>query len=102
MSLLRLLTNVRVMGEDILTPTEAVATYYQWLNDDRIRFAPEPAGAEALWLSMMTGSLASGAAWTDAWLAAFATELQLTLVSFDSGIRRWMGFQTEILAQRIR
>jgi toxin-antitoxin system PIN domain toxin len=100
MSLLRLLTNSKVMGEDILTPAAAVATYHQWLSDDRVRFAPEPGGAEDLWLSMMSGRVESGATWTDAWLAAFAIELQLTLVSFDSGMRRWMHPQTEILPPR--
>jgi len=64
MSLLRLLTNSKVMAaEDLLTP-------------------------ESVWLALMTVPAAKGSVWTDAWLAAFALTQGVKLVSFDSGMRR--------------
>jgi len=38
MAFLRLLTNLKVMGEDILSPAEAIAVYRQLFSDERVRF----------------------------------------------------------------
>ena len=75
MSLLRLLTNSKVMAaEDLLTP-------------------------ESVWLALMTVPAARGSVWTDAWLAAFALTQRIKLVSFDSGMRRWAELQPEVLSR---
>ena len=42
MAFLRLLTNRKVMGEDMPSPAEAIAVYRQLLADERVRFEPEP------------------------------------------------------------
>jgi uncharacterized protein len=97
MALLRLLTNPKVMGTDILTPQDAIGVYRELRGDERVRYADEPSDAERLWLSMMTDPVARGSVWTDAWLAAFALAHRLRLVSFDAGMRRWPALQPEVL-----
>jgi uncharacterized protein len=97
MAFLRLLTNPKVMGEDILAPAEAIAVYRQLLADERVRFAPEPPNVENAWLSLMNISAASGSTWTDAYLAAFAIEADSRLISFDRGVRRWPRLAFELL-----
>jgi uncharacterized protein len=84
MAFLRLLTNRKVMGEDMLSPAEAIAVYRQLLADERVRFEPEPPNIENTWVSLMSISAASGSTWTDAYLAAFALEADSRLVSFES------------------
>ena len=95
--LLRLLTNPRVMSEDILSPAEAIAVYRQLFSDERVRFEAEPSNLENAWVSLMSMHSASGSTWTDAYLAAFATEAKFRLISFDRGMRRWPGLALELL-----
>jgi hypothetical protein len=97
MAFLRLLTNRKVMGEDTLSPAEAIAVYRQLLGDERVRFEPEPPNIENVWVSLMSMSAASGSTWTDAYLAAFALEAGSRLISFDRGMRRWPGLALELL-----
>jgi predicted nucleic acid-binding protein len=97
MSFLRLLTNPKVMGDDSLTPAGAVAVYRQLANDERVLFAPEPPNIENTWISLMSARTASGGAWTDAYLAAFAMEAGFRLISFDQGMRHWPALALEIL-----
>ena len=82
---------------DVLTPAVAIDIYFRIVDDDRIQFAGEPATTEQMWLSAMRVPAASGAAWTDAWLASFAIARGLTVVSFDVGMKRWAGDSTRIL-----
>ena len=97
MAFLRLLTNRKVMGEDMLSPAQAIAVYRQLLADERVRFEPEPPNIKNVWVSLMSMSAASGSAWTDAYLAAFALEADSRLISFDRGMRRWPGLALELL-----
>src|SRR5882757_4889141 len=99
MALLRLLTNPKVMGSDILTPADAVGVYQQLRSDERIRYAHEPVNVEELWLSLMTVPFANGSVWTDAWLAAFALAHGSRLVSFDAGMQRWATLEPEVLGR---
>jgi len=101
MSLLRLLTNRKVIGLDVLTPESAVTVYRELLADNRVTFAAEPMDVEHRWLSMMRMPAASGAAWTDSWLAAFAIELGAKLVSFDAGMGRWPALSSELLVGNV-
>ena len=97
MAFLRLLTNPKVMGEDVLKPAEAIVVYRQLLTDERLRFAPEPPNIETAWLSLMDINAATGSTWTDAYLAAFSLEADLRLISFDRAMRRWPGLALEVL-----
>ncbi|HVW87023.1 MAG TPA: TA system VapC family ribonuclease toxin [Bryobacteraceae bacterium] len=99
MALLRLLTNSKVMGTDILTPQQAIGVYRELRSDDRVHYAHEPAGIEELWMSLMTVPSAMGSVWTDAWLAAFALSHGSKLVSFDGGMRRWANLEPAVLGR---
>jgi predicted nucleic acid-binding protein len=87
-SLLRLLTNRRAMGQDVLYSAQAIDIYRALLADERISFAAEPDEIGELWPSLMSAPVSFGATWTDARLAAFAVCGKLRLVSFDSGMQR--------------
>ena len=96
MGLLRLLTNPAVMGEDVLTTSEARDRYRLLRRDWRITFAGEPLGLEPIWLDLMTSTPAARS-WTDAYLAAFAIGHGYQLVSFDRGFRRWRQLRFTLL-----
>ena len=89
--LLRLLTNIAVMGDETLTLRKAWAVYDRWLEDPRVDFCPEPRGIEAA-LRRATEPLASKPAskWIgDCWLLACACELRATLVTFDRALHEF-------------
>ena len=94
---LRLLTNPRVMSEDILSPAKAITVYGELFSDERVRFEAEPPNLESAWVSLMSMPNASGSTWTDGYLAAFAIEARFRLISFDRGMRRWPGLTLELL-----
>jgi len=86
--LLRLLTSRSVMGANVLRPTDAWKLYDTFYQDGRIRFAGEPVGIEGLWRKQSVGHSSGPNAWTDAYLAAFASATDLTVVTFDLGFAR--------------
>ena len=59
----------------------------------------EPANLENAWTSLMGMRMVSGNAWTDAYLAAFAIEAGLRMITFDQGMRKWPGLALELLSQ---
>jgi toxin-antitoxin system PIN domain toxin len=83
LSLLRLLTNHHVMGEDVLQPRLAWQVYDELRADPRVVFLPERAGFSEYW--RRTGDLISGGpnAWTDSYLAA----LRVTYGVHGSNVR---------------
>ncbi|MBV8865730.1 MAG: hypothetical protein JO210_10090 [Acidobacteriaceae bacterium] len=87
MGLLRLLTNVHVMGPDILDQNQSWKTYEQIRKDARIRFAEESPGLEFEWkvISSRKGT-AMGQLWTDAYLLAFSRVADMSLVTFDRAL----------------
>jgi hypothetical protein len=88
MSFLRLLTTEAVMGEDgVLTQAEAWKTYDRWFENERVCLLAEPPAIEPEFRSLSSHNRAAPKAWTDAYLAAFASGADLTLVSFDQGFR---------------
>lgn len=97
MAFLRLLTNGKVMGEDVLSPGNALAVYADLLTDERVRFLAEPNEVEKTWRSLMNVPAASGNAWTDAYLIAFAQEARLRLLTLDAGMRRWSSPAVQFL-----
>jgi toxin-antitoxin system PIN domain toxin len=81
MGLLRLLTNRKVMGEEVLTQQQAWNNYDQLHQDPHVAFLNEPGGLEEAWRSMSPAY-----SWTDAYLLAFAKARDLTLVTFDQAL----------------
>ena len=97
MGLLRLLTNIRVMEDDVLTPQRAIAVYQELRADERVEFIGEPAEAEERWLAMMSGPAASGSLWDGCVSGSGCRVRSLRIVSFDGGMRRWPISQPQIL-----
>ena len=95
--LLRLLTNVRVMGVDVLTAAKAWAIYDNLTSDARVTFAVEPPRVEAAWRSATKHPHSGPNFWTDAYLAAFAEAGDYTIVTFDRGFRRHRGVPLRLL-----
>jgi uncharacterized protein len=96
--LLRLLTNSRVMGADVLTAAKAWVTYDQLRSDVRVTFAVEPPRVENAWREATKHPHAGPNFWTDAYLAAFAESGDYTIVTFDRGFRRHRGVSVRLLA----
>ena len=87
LGLLRLLTTDAVMGDEAMTQPQAWAAYDRWHQDPRVEFADEPADVEARFRALTRLRQPATKDWADSYLAAFATVGQLTLVTFDRGLR---------------
>lgn len=88
LSFLRLITAEAVMGPDeVRTQEGAWAAYDRWLEDERISFLDEPPKLESFFRGLTSSRRAAPKAWTDSYLAAFASAAQLALVTFDHDFR---------------
>jgi toxin-antitoxin system PIN domain toxin len=97
LGVLRLLTNVRVMGGQRKTIEAAWAIYERLLSQAPIVFAPEPEETEAILAEYCRLGGASSRHWTDGYLAAFARAGGLTLATFDRDFRRYPHLQLQLL-----
>ena len=87
LGLLRLLTTEAVMGDEVMSQTQAWAAYDRWHQDPRIEFVDEPPQIETPFRAFTRLRHPATKDWADSYLAAFATVDQLTLVTFDRGLR---------------
>lgn len=93
LGLARLLSNVKVMGGDPLTPQSAWETCRTWLGDSRVIFAAEPRRCHITLDGYVVGSHVRPKTWPDAYLAAFASSGRMRLVSFDSDFSDFPNLQ---------
>jgi len=101
MGMLRLLTNRKVMGENILTPADAWRVYATLCDDDRVQYAEEPPHLEDRWREAAKHLGPGQNFWTDAYLAAFAEAGDYTIVTFDRGVLRHRGVSVKLLAPAV-
>ena len=94
---LRLLTNHRVMGENVVRPARAWEIYDALFEDRRIGFVSEPPGLEASWRAVAHRLPSGPNFWTDAYLAAFAAAAGFDVVTFDRGFPRHQGVHVRVL-----
>jgi uncharacterized protein len=87
LGLLRLLTTPAVMGDEVMTQPQAWAAYDRWQQDPRFKFVDDPPEIEARFRALTRLRQPATKDWADSYLAAFATVGQLTLVTFDRGLR---------------
>ena len=86
MGLLRLLTNFGAINGKPLQMKQAWRVYDEFLSDERVVFAPEPAKVETRFRLVATRVSASPKLWTDAYLLAFAAEAESGIVTFDEAL----------------
>ena len=87
LGLLRLLTAEAVMSDEVMTQPQAWAAYDRWLKDPRVELVDEPAEIETRFRALTRLRQPATKDWADSYLAAFAAVGQLTLVTFDRGLR---------------
>ncbi|QDU54299.1 TA system VapC family ribonuclease toxin [Aeoliella mucimassa] len=95
---LRIATNPKAVGADAVTLNNAWSLYDQMLGDDRIVYKDEPKGIEPVWRRLTVDYKFSNKVWSDAYLAAFAIQGSLRLVSFDKGFAKFPDLQSQILS----
>lgn len=84
-SLLRLLTNPRVMGDAVCTNTEAWSVFEQTVQDERFTTRlGEPPELSRTFREYSNKRTRSPKLWQDAYLAAFARCAELRLVTTDA------------------
>lgn len=91
LSLVRLLSQPRVMGDAALSLPAALAVYQQWVDTPDVALLPEPVGVDQQ-LQSLVGSSAQtlpSRLWTDAFLAATAQAAGLRMVTFDVDFKRF-------------
>ena len=87
LGLLRLLTAEAVMSDEVMTQPQAWAAYDRWLKDPRVELVEESAEIETRFRALTRLRQPATRDWADSYLAAFAAVGQLTLVTFDRGLR---------------
>ncbi len=95
---LRLTTNKLVMNDVPFTPKQAWAAYDELIANPRITLCGESAALGAQFKRYTKQAKLTAGDWTDAYLAAFAVTSDFTLVSLDSGFKRFVGLRFECLA----
>jgi toxin-antitoxin system PIN domain toxin len=83
MSLLRLLSNPAIMGDDAVDRSQAWRTFDQLWADERVLWADEPGELDAVWRAISARDDKSHKLWTDDYLAAFAQASDFTLATLD-------------------
>ena len=98
MSLLRLLSNPAIMGDDALTRSAAWRIVDQLWADERVLWADEPAELEAVWRAFSARDDKSHKLWTDDYLAAFAQTSDASLATLDTKLQeRYPSIRVEPL-----
>ncbi len=97
LGLMRLLNNPMVMGQDACMGERAWVVYDRMMSDPRFVFRPEPPTLETRLREFTCGFSFSPKLWQDAYLAAFAREAGLRMVTFDKGFRQFEGLDCSVL-----
>lgn len=99
MALLRLLTNVRVMGSGTLRPDQAWDAVRKLLDDPRISLVDQVPQTHAKhWRANIAKREPTSDLWTDAWLAALAQSTDCEMVTFDRGFRSFSKLKLRLLS----
>jgi uncharacterized protein len=83
---LRLLTTAAVMNGKPLTMSAAWHAYDRLFEDDRVALLPEPDSLEPAFRNLSRSRLVAPKLWADAYILAFATRSNGTLVTFDRAL----------------
>jgi toxin-antitoxin system PIN domain toxin len=98
MSLLRLISNPAIMGDDVVTRSEAWRVLDQFWSDSRVLWADEPDQLEAVFRAISARRDNSHKLWTDDYLAAFAQASGAVLATLDTKLKyRYPSVQVDQL-----
>lgn len=89
LGLMRLSTNKTAMGGAPYTGEQAWAAYQGIVDLPEVTFIAEPPGIEGALRKHCAHPLFRAVDWTDAYLAAFAEQASLRMVTFDKGFSRY-------------
>ena len=95
MGAIRLLSRKSIMGDGVLSGSDAWAYLNRLFEDDRFVFASEPTGFESAWKTICEWTPKGSSAETDTYLAAFAIASNLAVVTIDAGMTRFPGLVVE-------
>ena len=87
MSLLRLISNRAILGEDAVTRSHAWQILDQLWSDNRVLWAEDPDHLEAVFRAISARSDHSHKLWTDDYLAAFAQASGASLATLDTKLK---------------
>jgi predicted nucleic acid-binding protein len=73
------------MGNEVLSQKEAWSLYDEWLQDGGASYLDEPPSVAETFRSFTQSKNVVPKDWADSYLAAFASALDLCLVTFDKG-----------------
>lgn len=96
--LLRLSTNPLIFKKECVTMAKAWEIYDRLLHDPRIFYINEPEDLVAHWKKYTIPLQYSPKVWNDAYLAAFAKNLDFIIVTLDKGFKMYEGLKCVILA----
>jgi len=94
---LRLISNAKIFGDDAQTLPKAWKSFDTLMSDERVMFRAAPDTVEQEWRLLTGKKQFSAKIWNDAFLAAFAKQGGLKLVTFDKGFRRYSGLSLTLL-----
>jgi toxin-antitoxin system PIN domain toxin len=98
MSVLRLVSNRAIMGEDVVTRSEAWKIIDQLWSDTRVLWAEEPSHLEAVFRAISAQNNDSHKLWTHDYLAAFAQASGASLATLDTKLKgRYPSVQVDQL-----
>jgi len=98
MGLLRLISNPAIMGEYVVTRSEAWRIIDQFWSDNRVLWAEEPDHLEAVFRAISAQNDNSHKLWTDDYLAAFAQASGASLATLDTKLKgRYPSVQVDQL-----
>ena len=91
MGLVRLLSQPRAMGPNVLNLTQAMAMYRQWLETPAVGLLADPPGLDDAIAQLLgrRGEPQPIRLWTDMCLAATAQSAGLRMVTFDREFERF-------------
>lgn len=98
MGTLRLLTNPRVMGDDVLTAHRAWQVYERMRGDERVSFAGEPASLEDGWKRVSQENRPAPNLWIDSYLLALARAGDHQVITFDRAFQQRDRSRVKLLA----
>jgi len=97
LGLLRLLTNRKVMGRDVVSQRQAWRIFDRLSSDARVSCLAEPARVEAEFRRLTQSPEPSTHSWSDAYLAAVAATGGLAVATLDRGFAGAEGVEVHYL-----